>query len=58
MQQRLLVQLQLLLRAGGGVGGRQVRVPELGGGAVDERRAYRLCKEKKDQSDARTLASP
>ena len=50
MQQRLLVQLQLLLGAGG-VGGRgEVVRPQVGGGgaggAVEERRAQRLWKGK------------
>ena len=62
MQQRLLVQLlQLLLRArGGGVRGREVRVPEVGGGggrrAVDERRAYRLCKEGDNEKKIKSVS--
>ena len=43
-EQRLLVQLQLLLGAGRGVRGAEVVRPQVGG-AVDERRAQRLCKD-------------
>ena len=43
-EQRLLVQLELLLGAGRGVRGAEVVRPQVGG-AVDERRAQRLCKD-------------
>ena len=42
-EQRLLVQLQLLLGAGRRVRRAEVVRPQVGG-AVDERRAQRLCK--------------